>query len=126
MSAVIVDSSVFIASWRGDATAHDLLIRVAPALRLHPIVEAELVCGARDAGHLREITKLLDLMPRVAIKNADMTTALSLLRTHHLARKIGWADCVIAATCLRLGIRLLTLNAKHFRVIRGLRTQQPT
>jgi predicted nucleic acid-binding protein len=126
MSAVLVDSSIFIASWRGDTTAHAFLLRAAPDIRLHPVVEAELLCGARDAAHLREITTLLDLMPRVAIKNADMTAAIGLLRTHYLSQKIGWADCVIAATCLRLGLRLATLNAKHFRVIRGLRTQQPT
>jgi hypothetical protein len=38
---------------------------------------------------------------------------------------VGWPDCLIAATCIRLGLPLVTLNDKHFRAIRGLRVVRP-
>ena len=34
-------------------------------------------------------------------------------------------DCLIAATCLRLGLPLVTVNDKHFRPIRRLRVIRP-
>jgi predicted nucleic acid-binding protein len=126
MSGVIVDSSVFIASWRGEDASHAFLRSVATDIRLHPIVEAELLCGARNRAEMLRLTSLLNMFPRVAVKNADFPASIELLRTHHLVSTIGWADCLIAATCIRLDLRLATLNAKHFRAIRRLRTQTPS
>ena len=60
-----------------------------------------------------------------AQKGDDLVAALSLLRQHRLSASVGWADCLIAATCIRLDLPLITCNVKHFKSLRGLRIIRP-
>ena len=43
----------------------------------------------------------------------------------NLSHGIGWPDCLIGATALRLRVAVVTLNDKHFKAIRGLRVVRP-
>jgi len=111
--------------WRGSASAADYVSSIAGDLLLHPVVEAELLSGARDSRHLSEITSRLEPLRRAAIRNTDFVLSLELLRGSKLSGGTSWPDCLIAATCVRLGCQLATLNDKHFRSIRGLRVRRP-
>jgi predicted nucleic acid-binding protein len=61
----------------------------------------------------------------VTVKSADMERAVQFVRAYTLAHGTGWPDCLLAATCLRLEVPVVTLNDKHFSPIRGLAVIRP-
>ncbi len=46
-------------------------------------------------------------------------------KRYSLSHGVGWPDCLIAATALRLGLPVVTLNDKRFKVFKGLRVVRP-
>ena len=125
--AELIDASILIDCLRGVPAAHDCLRAAAgrQALITHFVAAAEVLTGSRDRADLRAGANLLRRFVLVPAHEADSPLALRLLRRHRLADGVGWPDCLIAATCLRLGHGITTLNDKHFRVFRGLRVVRP-
>ena len=126
MAEVLPDSTIVI----------DLLNRVPAAVEfasgepasswlLHPIVEVEVLVGARSRLQLRRLETHLNRMPAAEIEVADLHHCRAFVKRYTLAHGIGWPDCLIAATAMRLGVPVVTLNDRHFRVVRGLRVIRP-
>lgn len=125
--ADIIDASVLIDCLRGVPEAQEHL-RAASSqgpLTTHFVAAAEVITGARNRSELKGATGLLRRFEMVPTNESDSVHSLRLLRRHRLAGGVGWPDCLIAATCLRLGHTIVTLNDKHFRVFRGLRVIRP-
>lgn len=125
--ALVVDATILIDQLRGVRAATEYL---APLLNrrvvvLHPAVHAEVLSGARDRRHLALLDAALADLKRCRIKGDDMGKAVELVRSYRLACGIGWPACLIAATCLRLRLPVVTLNDEHFRAIRGLSVVRP-
>lgn len=120
---VVLDTSVLIDHERGNPLASGYISELVRrnAAALHPVTRGELVFGARDRAHLARIQVMLAPFRSVAVRNIDFAGALALLERHVLSHRIGWPDCLIAATCQRLGAPLVTLNARDFRPIKGLK-----
>lgn len=95
------------------------------AASIHPVCAAEMLDGALDLADMRRTIQFLGAFRRLAVKSADFERCLSLMSQVRLSHGIGWADCLIAATCIRLQQPLVTLNDKHFKAIRGLRVARP-
>jgi len=55
----------------------------------------------------------------------DFAAALDWLMRLHLSHRIGFPDCLIASSALRLGVPVVTLNDRHFRLFRGLTVIRP-
>jgi len=91
----------------------------------HPVCAAELLEGARDRADFRDLQRFLIAFRRVAVKAGDFQRCLELMDQHRLSHGIGWADCLIAATCIRLRLPLATLNDRHFSPVGGLRVLRP-
>jgi predicted nucleic acid-binding protein len=125
--ALVVDATVLIDHLRGhaDATGYLSPLLARKAVALHPAVHAEVLCGARDARHLRALDITLGSVRTIRARGDDFVRALDLVRSHRLPSGIGWADCLIAATALRLRLPVVTLNDKHFKAVRGLRVIRP-
>ncbi len=92
---------------------------------LHPVVEAELLTGVRNTTELRALDRALRSLPRLRMNPVDADHALAFVRRHTLSHGVGWPDCLIAATAMRLGLPVATTNVKHFRAIRGLKVVRP-
>ena len=92
---------------------------------MHAVTSAELASGARGARELRVVDALIGSCEVVIPDAHDISRSLTLLRRHRLADGVEWNDCIIAATCLRLGVAVATLNDKHFRPFRGLTVARP-
>lgn len=124
---MVIDTSVLIDFRRDHANAIRYLAGLleTDAIVVHPVTAAELLEGVRDRADQYETMEFLAKLRRLAIKPADFEACLTLMMALHLSHGIGWADCLIAATCIRLGLPLVTLNDKHFRAIRGLRVVRP-
>ena len=122
MGSGIFDSSVLIDCLRGRANAIAFLAAQSTVARpsTHLLVVAELLTGARDKSEQRLIDSLLQTFDLALPNEADGLTALDLYRQFRLSHGVGWPDCQIAATALRLGVDVFTQNVKHFTAFPGL------
>lgn len=83
----------------------------------------ELLQGALDKRELDSIRKdvrrnFAEIAP--VTENASRQ-AVRLVERHALSDGLRVADALIAATALVRGFRLATANAKHFRMVKGLK-----
>lgn len=125
---LVIDTSVLVDYRRQAPLAEDYVFplfkrRVAV---VHPVTAAELLDGARDRRDQREVMEFVRAFGRLLlVKSADFERCLAIMAEVRLSHGVGWPDCLIGATCLRLGLPLVTLNDKHFRAIRGLKVVRP-
>ena len=124
---LVIDTSVLIDFRRDHAGARSFVTALLDknVMVVHPVAAAELLEGVRDRADQQKSLEFLVMFKRLAVKTADFEMCLSLMSQVRLSHGVGWADCLIAATCIRLGLPLVTLNDKHFRAIRGLRVVRP-
>ena len=124
---LVMDTCVLVEYENGesDATAYVNLFGAKGLLVVHPVSVMELLDGVHDLRHLTQTLALIAAFPRVPVKNADHDLAVQFMVNYRLSHNIDWPDCLIAATCIRLGLPLVTRNDKHFRAIRGLRVVRP-
>ncbi|CAG1010954.1 Ribonuclease VapC10 [Phycisphaerales bacterium] len=127
MTDLVIDTSLLVDALRGVEASEDFLVTARRSGRpvVHPVVEAELIVGARGRGELKQVLKLLARFESLAMEPIDARTSLRLLGRHRLGGGVSWEDCLLAATALRLSVPLATLNDKHFRVFRGLEVVRP-
>jgi len=127
MSDLLLDSSVVVDYLRGRTQAVDYLdvIKRSEVPMTHVVVVAEVIRGARDRRELASIQATLAPFKVVAPDESDAISSVDLLVRFCLSHGIGWPDCLIAATALRLGVGVVTLNVKHFAPIPNLRVVRP-
>ena len=127
MADPLIDTAILVSFLRNFAPAVDYLSGFDSHARpaTHGVVVAELIEGCRSRTDLRAVDRLLRQFDVVTPDAADVLASHDLLRRHFLPNGVGWADCLIAATCLRLHRPLVTPNLKHFRSIRGLNLLHP-
>ena len=118
----LVDTSVLIDYLRGRQDAAELLEKERAAAPLHAseITRLEILVGMQPAEEdwTRLLMSTLVWHP-VDTEVAEEAGALGRewLPSH---KTIDSADLAIAATAIRTGSRLLTLNVRHFPMFRGL------
>jgi predicted nucleic acid-binding protein len=127
MPDVLVDSSVIIDHLRGrpQATSYLANLESSGALATHAVVVAEVLSGARDSREQRDIDQLFQHFSLLTVSEADSRDSLTLLRQFRLSHGVGWLDCLIASTAIRLAVPVANLNIKHFAVFPGLRVFAP-
>ncbi|MGH7133183.1 MAG: PIN domain-containing protein, partial [Phycisphaerales bacterium] len=81
--------------------------------------------GLRDRNEIKEFDKLTSQTRTLFPTDADWTLAMRLGRLHARSSGVDWVDCLVAATAMRLGVPVATINEKHFRPIRGLKVIRP-
>jgi predicted nucleic acid-binding protein len=122
MANRLIDTSILIDMFRGHVGAAQYVSATIASqeARLHPLVAAEILAGSRNRREMAQFDRALSVLPPVVCAAADWDACLALFRALHLAHGIGWEDCLIAATALRLNLGVATLNAKHFQAVPGL------
>lgn len=118
----LIDTSVLVDYLRGHPAAGELLDRERADGVLHAseITRLEILAGMRSADELGTRTLLSSLAWHpVDSETAEEAGALGRrwLPSHHT---IDSADLAIAATVVRIGARLLTLNVRHFPMFADL------
>ena len=126
MIRLLIDAAVLIDVFNGvEAAATFAREQPVSTMGLHPVVEAEVLAGARSRANLRWLIEAMTRFPRVHATHEDFDHCSAFIRRYHLSHGIGWPDCLIAATAMRLGLPVATTNLKHFRAIRGLKVVRP-
>lgn len=131
---VILDSTVFVGGEREGLTVSQILGKIQSAFRdteiaMSAMTAVELVHGVWRAGRheirARREDFVDEVFSRVPVRSISLRTARIAGRIDAQSRSKGitipTADLLIGATALELGFCLATSNARHFRIIPGLR-----
>ncbi len=121
---IMIDSDVLIWYLRGNAKAKTT-IESLDGFFISVVTYMELVQGMRNK---RELTLLRAALrewnAKVLFINEDISAkAMFLVEQHYLSNSMMLADALIASTAISNGLKLLTGNAKHYKIIKNLELQ---
>jgi predicted nucleic acid-binding protein len=88
------------------------------------ITNTELLAGCRNSREQRAVERELNLYTTAWLDETISQTAIDLYKRFHLSHGVGFLDCLIAATALRHGYRLATLNLRHFTILPGVQAER--
>lgn len=127
MAEPLLDTSIFIDLFRSSENAEAYIgTRLRSGrLVLHAAVAAELLAGVRSRVELRQFDALCANTRIQYPTRDDWVLALRLSRSHTQSSGTDWVDCLVAASAIRLGVAVATINEKHFKPLRGLRVVRP-
>lgn len=119
---ILVDSSVWIAAWRGAddqvvATLSQLVESEAAAI--NPLIRVELLQGAKDAGHQRALQTLITPIPILPLEDIWEDVPRYALRWRSRGVTITTIDAIIATQSIATRHALWSLD-KVFTRIEGL------
>lgn len=118
---VLADTDVLIDFLRGHPAAIAVVKANAGRIILSSIVVAELYAGVKGDQERQALDELVALFPLVPL-TGDLARAAGLYkRDYAKSHGIGLADAVVAATVVSGNSELLTLNVKHYPMLKGLR-----
>jgi len=121
----LLDTDILIDVQRGYPPAVHWIASLPEAPSVPVLVIMELIQDAQDARQVRQAMKLVAPLPVVSLTEADCHRALSDFTAYHLSHGLGLLDSLIAACAVSRSAVLCTFNKKHYRMIPGLRTEQP-
>lgn len=119
---ILVDSSVWIAAWRGAderivATLSQLVESEAAAM--NPLIRVELLQGAKDAGHQRALQALITPIPILSLEDIWEDVPRYALRWRSHGVTLTTIDAIIATQSIATRYALWSLD-KVFTRIEGL------
>jgi predicted nucleic acid-binding protein len=111
---ILVDTNILIDYLRGrpDAIAWLEALEERPAISAISVLE--LYAGARSQRDERDVIALRERLTCLPADEAITERAGAILRHYRMSHGIDIPDAIIAATAERHGLRLATLNTKHF------------
>jgi predicted nucleic acid-binding protein len=120
LEKLLLDTDVLIDYLRGNPKAIEYLEEVQAKYTCHisTITIAELYSGVRE-GSERQL--LYDFFKEFQVATLDAVLAQKaglFRRDYGKSHGVGLADCIIAATAEVLGSTLITLNKKHFPMLK--------
>ncbi len=120
----LLDTSVAIDHLRGVEPAVQVLTQLIEAdepILASEVVRFELLAGVRDSD-VDALELFFSALSWVPVGEEVSRTAAALARNHRRSHSgIDDADYLIAATTLLLDAELLTMNVRHFPMLKGLR-----
>jgi predicted nucleic acid-binding protein len=120
MAQLLIDSDVLIDYLRDRAEAVTYLESLVPPLSISAITVAELYAGVRDGAERATLDQFIDSFQVVAIDKDIATRAGIIRRDFGKSHGTGLADAIIAATAELHQANLVTLNSKHFQMIKDV------
>ena len=122
---MLVDTDVFIWLMRGKKQAIAYLDGLEQ-IYISDVTYMELIQGAFNKAEAESIDKTLRYMgvQQLPIKQSISDKAVSLVRTYFHSHSMQLADALIGATALEYNLELVSGNAKHFKVIDGLKVHK--
>jgi predicted nucleic acid-binding protein len=117
----LVDTDVLIDFLRGNEKAINLIDKFSSQIILSPIVVAELYAGVKGDDELSVLNNFISFFRIVPI-DVEIAKAGGLYkRGFGKSHGLGLADALLAATADKENAVLLTLNIKHYPMMKGLK-----
>ncbi len=119
---LLLDTDIIVDVGRGHAgaIAQVSTMMTVGAVFISAVTEMELIVGCRNKAELQNLASLLERFTVVPLSPEITASAVKLLRTYRLSHGLLIADALIAATALVTKRILVSGNAKHFSMIKGL------
>ena len=117
----LVDTNIMIDYLRGYPPAIALIESLSDRLSLSTITIAELYAGIRGKDERHNIELLISAFEIISVDQDIAIKAGDYKNTYFKSHQIYLADAMIAATADVFDVILLTLNVKHFPMIKGLK-----
>jgi predicted nucleic acid-binding protein len=117
----LLDTCVLVDLLREHAAARAAVKAIASRPVVCAVSIMELYAGAQSQSEERQIDRLCGLFHLAKIDLLIFKAAGAHLRHFHASHSLDMADALIAATAEHHGLKLATLNVKHFPMIKGLK-----
>ena len=121
LKSVLFDTDVMIDFLRGHPKAVALVKRYAGAVSLSSIVVAELYAGVKGDRERSTLDTLISFYRVVPVSSEIARVGGFFKRDFGKSHGVGLADAIIAATAESECVDLMTLNVKHYPMIKGLK-----
>lgn len=120
MNKTLIDTDVFIWYLRGNKKAYDVIM--SNDFAISAITHMELIQGLRDKKELHTLQRTLSEwnVKTLQINEEISLRALFYTQEHFLSNSMQLADALIASTCIHHGLKLITANDKHYKIIKDL------
>jgi predicted nucleic acid-binding protein len=123
---ILLDTDVMIDILRGYQPAKEWLASAQnQEISVPGLVAMELLQGCQNAREQKRLEKALNAYPLYWAEPQDCTRALKNFAAFRLSHQLGLLDALIAETAVGFGAQLATFNAKHYNVLKELKTIQP-
>ena len=120
MARQLIDTDVLIDYLRDRNEAVTYLESLAPPLSVSAITVAELYAGVRDGKERATLDQFVGSFQVVAVDTMIALRAGIIRRDFGKSHGTGLADAIIAATAEALHADLVTLNRKHFQMLKNI------
>jgi predicted nucleic acid-binding protein len=118
---ILFDTDVLIDYLRGYQKAASLVTSCNPRIILSSIVVAELYAGVKGKKELSLLDNFISLF-RIVPTSSEIARMGGLFKRDFApSHGVGLADAIIAATAVAENAELMTLNVKHYPMIKGLK-----
>lgn len=123
MKKVLFDTDVLIDFLRGNKVAVDYFesFKESDQTAISSITVAELFAGARSKKEQEDIKGFIRVFSTFDLTSEIAELAGEFKSFYGKSHGLGLADAVIAATCQMHHLELLTLNIKHYPMLKNLR-----
>ena len=110
----LLDTCILVDVLRKNQAAIAAVVAFGGRPAVSPVSVMELYAGARTQREEKQLASLIDVFDVVDIEIAAYRRAGQLLKHFRLSHNLDFADALIAATAEQHGLKLATLNVKHF------------
>lgn len=117
----LIDTDVLIWYLRGNKNAYNLIHKMGEFC-ISSVTYMELVQGMRNKDELRTLQKTLKQwnVKTIFISEEIAAKALFYVEEYFLSHSMQLADSLIASTATQYGIKLITANDKHYKIIKEI------
>ena len=120
----LIDTDVLISYLRGNENAYKL-IHSLDKFCISSVTYMELVQGMRNKDELRALQKTLKQwgVKTIYINEEISSRALFYMEEYFLSHSMQLADSLIASTAVSYGMKLITANDKHYKIVKDIDLQ---
>jgi predicted nucleic acid-binding protein len=117
----LIDTDVLIWYLRGNEKAYDL-IHSLNGFCISSVTYMELIQGMRDKKELKIFQKVLKSwnVKVIYVSEEISSKALFYMEEYFLSHSMQLADSLIASTATSFGLKLITANDKHYKILKEL------
>ena len=118
---LMIDSDVLIWYMRGNPKAYNVIER-QNGFFISVVSYMELVQGMQNKRELMLLRKTIrNWNAKILYINEDISAkAMFFVEQHYLSNSIVIADALIGATAISNGLKLLTANIKHYKILKNI------